>query len=185
MSTREGVLQLYFVFGCVCEVVCWHFMTIFVRVMLSRKSPVLPPLCSGRAEGGHFRQGVATPVSRPRGHVPAPTFRGGGRNFIIARTCIVKRQAALSEIGWSVSLSSPLHLHPRPQRLRSNCAHRALTPMHVQSGPGELDSAPGRPGRLHRLHPRRLFSGARGPQKVMVSVDGAGRDVFKAGSWVA
>ena len=30
-TLEDDVLQLYFVFGCVCEVVCWHFMTIFVR----------------------------------------------------------------------------------------------------------------------------------------------------------
>ena len=82
-TLEDDVLQLYFVFGCVCEVVCWHFMTIFVRASCCPVNlPVLPPLCSGRAEGGHFDR-VWPLLFRARGDTcPHPCFAGGGRNFI-------------------------------------------------------------------------------------------------------
>ena len=83
-TLEDDVLQLYFVFGCVCEVGCWHFMTIFVRVMLSRKSPVLPPLGSGRAEGGHFDR-VWPLLFRARGDTcPHPRFAGGAKLYYTA-----------------------------------------------------------------------------------------------------
>ena len=64
-TLEDDVLQLYFVFGCLCEVVCWHFKAIFVRAsdfdftslcfadyMLSRKSPGFTPSGLRTRRGG-------------------------------------------------------------------------------------------------------------------------------------
>ena len=101
-TLEDDVLQLYFVFGCVCEVVCWPFMTIFVRASCCPVISRFYPLCDRDAPRGDTLTGCGHTCFAPAGTRARTHVSQGGPETLLSRAIVVDANSRSAERGWAV-----------------------------------------------------------------------------------